>query len=87
MKSLFLVIPALALAACASTQNAQQVADYNGDGAISNAEYQQYNKQKDIEDRNVYSESVKRRNTVNVTRDVRDGLWNTRAIKDTIESF
>lgn len=86
MKALLLVIPVIALASCASTQNAS-VADYNGDGVISNAEYQQYNKQKDIEDRNVYTESVKRRNAVNTTRDVRDSLWNARAISDTIKNF
>ena len=86
MKALLLAIPTIALASCASMQT-YEVADYNRDGLVSNAEYQQYNKQKDIEDRNVYSESVKRRNAVNTTRDVRDSLWNARAIMNTLENF
>ncbi len=86
MKALLLVIPALAFASCASTQNAS-VADYNGDGVISNAEAAQYHKQAGVQERNVYTESVKRRNAVNTTRDVRDGLWNINSIKNTIERF
>lgn len=66
------VIIALGLCSCASMQSAHQVADYNGDGVISDAEYKQFQKQKNIEDRNVYSESVKRTNAVNTVRDVRD---------------
>ncbi len=75
MKKQFLILPviaALGLSSCASMQSANQVADYNGDGVISNAEYAQFQKQKNIEDRNVYSESVKRTNAVNTVRDVRD---------------
>ena len=31
---------------CASVQSADQLADYNGDGLVSDAEYKQYMKQK-----------------------------------------
>ena len=86
MKALLLVIPALAFVSCASTQNAS-VANYNGDGVISNAESAQYHKQAGIQERNVYTESVKRRNAVNTTRDVRDTLWNARSIQNTIKHF
>lgn len=75
MKKALLVLPVIAtlgLSSCASLQSANQVADYNGDGVISNAEYAQFQKQKNIEDRNVYSESVKRTNAVNTVRDLRD---------------
>ncbi len=77
-------LAALALSSCASMQSANQVADYNGDGVISNAEYAQFQKQKNIEDRNVYSESVKRTNAVNTVRDVRDA---TGAASSTVNIF
>ena len=86
MKSLLLIIPAAALISCASTQTAA-VADYNGDGLVSNAEYVQYQKQKDIEDRNVYTESVKRRNVTNTARDVSDTLWHARRAQSLWKSF
>lgn len=70
---------AMMLSNCASFQSANQVADYNGDGVVSNAEYVQFNKQKNVEDRNVYSESVKRRNVVNTVGDVNDTIWNARS--------
>ena len=71
IKSFSLVAVASLLTNCASTQSANQVADYNRDGLVSDAEYKQYMKQKNIEDRNVYSESTKRRNVTNTVRDVR----------------
>ncbi len=85
-KALFLlpVLATLGLSSCASLQSANQVADYNGDGVISNAEYAQFQKQKNIEDRNVYSESVKRTNAVNTVRDVRDA---TGAASSTVNIF
>lgn len=86
MKALLLSIPALAFASCASMQNAS-VADYNGDGLVSDAEAKQYHKQAGVQERNVYTESVKRRNAVNTSRDVRDTLWNARSIQNTIRSF
>ena len=76
----------LALASCASTQNAS-VADYNGDGVISNAEYSQYNKRADIQDRNVYTESNKRRNTVNSVRDVRDSVGAVRDVRSILRNW
>ncbi len=87
MKKNLLILPAIAalsLSSCASMQSANQVADYNGDGVISNAEYAQFQKQKNIEDRNVYSESVKRTNAVNTVRDVRDA---TGAASSTVNIF
>lgn len=88
MKTKLLILSSVALCAmlssCASLQSANQVADYNGDGVISNAEYAQFQKQKNIEDRNVYSESVKRENAVNTVRDVRDA---TGAASSTVNIF
>ncbi len=72
MKSLFLLLPILGLASCASISTAHQQADYNGDGFVSAAENQQFQRQKNVEDRAVYSESVKRRNATNTVRDARD---------------
>lgn len=70
---------AASLSSCASLQSATDVSDYNGDGVVSNAEYAQFQKRKNVEDRNVYSESVKRKNATNTVRDVRDGLWDARS--------
>ena len=75
------------LAGCASTMTAQQSADYDGDGYISDAEYKQFQKQKNVEDRAVYSESVKRRNAANTVRDVNDVVWGTRSIVRGVQSF
>ena len=86
MKALLLTLPAVVLVSCSSFQNAS-VADYNGDGVISNAEYTQFQKQKDIEDRNVYSESVKRRNVTNTVRDTSDTLFQARRAQSLIKSF
>lgn len=74
------------LVSCASFQN-HSVADYNGDGLISAAEESQYNRQRNIEDRNVYSESVKRRNVTNTARDVRDTVGAVRSTKWLLDSF
>ncbi len=76
----------LALASCASMQNAS-VADYNGDGLVSDAEYKQYQKQKNVEDRNVYTESNKRRNAVRTVTDTRDALWGARSIRNTLRGW
>ena len=79
VKPLALVAMAGFLSNCASMQSANQVADYNRDGLVSDAEYKQYMKQKNVEDRNVYSESTKRRNAVNTVRDVRDTVGAARS--------
>jgi len=71
MKKLILVLPVVALSSCASFTTAQQQADYNGDGFVSAAENAQFQRQKNVEDRAVYSESVKRRNVVNTVGDAR----------------
>ncbi|MDP0490607.1 MAG: hypothetical protein Q7Q71_06120 [Verrucomicrobiota bacterium JB023] len=74
------------LANCASTQTAA-VADYNGDGLISDAETKQYYKQQNVQRENVYTESVKRRNAVNTTRDVREGLGNVLGARNILRAF
>ena len=81
LKSLSLVALAGTFVSCASFQSADQVADYNRDGLVSDAEYKQYMKQKNIEDRNVYSESTKRRNVTNTVRDVRDTVGAARSTR------
>lgn len=87
MKALLLLSAAALISSCASTYNAQQLADYNGDGFVSDAEYKQYQKQKNIEDRAVYSESVKRRNVTNTVRDANQAVWGARSLIRGIESF
>ena len=86
MKKLVILLTAAVLSNCASLETAQ-VADYNRDGLVSDAEYKQYMKQKNIEDRNVYSEGVKRRNAVNTVGDVRDTVWGARSIQRAIKGF
>lgn len=81
MKFMIAQLPlVLALAGCASTMTAQQAADYNGDGVVSDAEYKQFNKQAAVQERNAYTESVKRRNAVNTAHDVNEAVWTTRSI-------
>jgi len=72
---------------CASTMSARQAADYNGDGAVSDAEYKQFNKQAAVQERNVYTESVKRRGAVNTVHDVNESVWTVRSILSGIRSF
>ncbi len=86
MKKPLLILPALLLANCASLQTAS-VADFNGDGAISAAENQQYNTQQSVQRENVYTESVKRRNAVNTTGDALEGVRNVRNLRDVFRSF
>ena len=76
----------IGLHSCASVSGAG-VADYNGDGYISDAEAAQYHRQKDVEDRNVYTESNKRRNATNTIRDTRDGAYYARDLKNIINNF
>ena len=86
MKNIILALPIVTLVSCASVQNAS-VADYNGDGVISDAESKQYHKQAGIQERNVYTESVKRRNAVNTTGDVREGLGNVLGTRNILRAF
>lgn len=67
-------------------QNAS-VADYNGDGVISDAEARQYQKQASVQERNVFTESVKRRNAVNTTRDVRQGIGDILGTRNLLRNF
>lgn len=82
----FVALPIM-LGGCAATMSAQQAADYNGDGVISDAEYKQFNKQAGVQERNVYTESVKRRGAVNTFRDVNETIWTARSILSGIRSF
>ncbi|YCM45584.1 hypothetical protein V2O64_06080 [Verrucomicrobiaceae bacterium 227] len=87
MKLLLLTLPILGLASCASFSTAQQQADYNGDGFVSQAENAQFQRQKNVEDRAVYSESVKRRNVTNTVRDTSDTLYQARRAQSLIKGF
>jgi hypothetical protein len=78
---------AVALTGCAASMSSQQAADYNGDGLISDAELKQFNKQAAVQERNVYTESVKRRGAVNTVRDVNETVWSARSILAAIRSF
>lgn len=81
MKYLFLLLPLLAvLTGCTTPYNARQLSDYDGDGYVSDAEYKQYMKQRNVEDRAVYSESVKRRNVANTVTDANRTVWGARGL-------
>lgn len=67
--------------------NNASVADLNGDGVISDAEFKQSGKQNYIQQDNVRTESMKRRNAVNTVGDVRDAAWNVRSLKGIMQSF
>jgi hypothetical protein len=68
---------------CASLQTAQ-VADYNGDGVVSDGEYRQYQKQKSVESSNVAVERQKRENARDTVRDVNDVMWNAHGIRNAV---
>jgi len=87
MKSLLILLPVIALSSCSSFTTAQQQADYNRDGFVSPAENAQYQRQKNVEDRAVYSESVKRRNVTNTVRDAADTLQGARRAQRLFKSF
>ncbi len=86
-RTMALILMAVLFSGCASTMSAQQAADYNGDGVISDAELKQYNKQAAVQERNVYTESVKRRGAVNTVRDINETIWTARSILSGIRSF
>ena len=81
-----IAITATALCSCASFQTAQ-VADYNRDGLVSDAEYRQYQKQKSVEASNVQVESMKRENAVDTVRDANETLWNVHGIRNAVRAF
>jgi hypothetical protein len=83
---LLLSLTSLFLTSCATFQTAS-VADYNGDGVISDAEYKQYQKQKSVEAANVEVETMKRRNAVNTVGDANETLWNIHGIRNSIRAF
>jgi hypothetical protein len=85
-KYTMIVVAAAALSSCASFQTAQ-VADYNRDGLVSDAEYRQYQKQKSVEASNVQVESMKRENAVDTVRDANETLWNVHGIRNAVRAF
>lgn len=86
-KLLLLVIPVASLSSCSSFSNAQQLADYDRDGVVSAAENAQFQRQKNVEDRAVYSESTKRRNVTNTVRDAADTVQGARRLQNLIKGF
>lgn len=86
MKTTHLITTAAActlLASCASFQSAQ-VADYNRDGVVSDAEYRQYQKQKSVEASNVQVERMKRENAADTVHDVNRAMWDARGVRNAI---
>lgn len=86
MKKLLMLTPLLALASCSSVQNAS-VADLNGDGVISDAEFKQSGKQNYIQRDNVATESVKRQNAVDTLGDVRQSVGNVLGTRNLLRAF
>ncbi len=86
MKNLLLIAPVAALASCASIQN-DSVADLNGDGLVSDAEFKQSGKKNFVQRDNVATESIKRRNAVNTVGDVRDTAANVSSLRNILRSF
>ena len=64
---------ALALSNCASLQG-PEVADYNGDGVISDAEARQYQKVAQVQGTNIAVEGAKRENAIRTIEGVERGL-------------
>lgn len=81
-----LLLPIAALASCSSMQNAS-VADLNGDGLISDAEFKQSGKQNYIQQDNIRTESMRRSNAVNTVGDVRQGIGNVLGVKNLLGAF
>ncbi|GHC41257.1 hypothetical protein [Roseibacillus persicicus] len=86
MKKLLLIVPIAALASCSSVQNAS-VADLNGDGVISDAEFKQSGKQNYVQRDNVRTESMKRQNAVDTVTDASRAVWGVRSLKGAFQSF
>ncbi|AUB81172.1 EF-hand domain-containing protein [Candidatus Thiodictyon syntrophicum] len=88
MKAHFAIVSAaLILSGCAATMSAQQAADYNGDGLISDAELKQFNKQASVQERNVQTEAIKRHGAVDTVHSVNDTVWTARSILSGVRSF
>lgn len=79
-------LAAALLSSCSSFQTAQ-VADYNRDGLVSDAEYRQYSKQKSVEASNVQVERMKRENAADTVNDVRGTLDNIHGIRNAFRAF
>lgn len=89
MKKLILIpiITAAAFTSCASFQNANQAADYNHDGYVSDAESYQFHKQKNVENANVNSERMKRENAVDTVHDLNYGVQSLHGIRNGLRAF
>lgn len=86
MKKLLLISPLAVLASCSSFQNAS-VADLNGDGVISDAEFKQAGKQNYVERDNVVTERGKRENVVDTIGDVRRSVGNVLGTRNLLQAF
>ena len=86
MKKLILIAPLAVLASCSSIQNAS-VADLDGDGVISDAEFKQSGKQNYIQRDNVATESIKRENAVDTLGDVRRSVGNVLGTRNLLPAF
>jgi hypothetical protein len=74
------------LPSCATFQSAA-VADINGDGLISDAEYKQWHKQKSVESSNIEVETMRRRNAVNTLGDLNESVWTVHGIRNGLRAF
>ena len=86
MKTLLLIAPLAVLTSCASVQN-ESVADLNGDGFISDAEYKQSGKKNFVQRDNVYTERAKRDNAVDTLGDVRRSVGNVLGTRNLLRAF
>lgn len=86
MKKLLLLVPIAALASCSSFNNAS-VADLNGDGVISDAEFKQSGKQNYVQRDNVHTERAKRDNVVDTVGDVRRSVGNVLGTRNLLRAF
>jgi hypothetical protein len=71
---------------CASMQGAE-VADYNRDGVISDAESRQYQKQANVQQTNVVTERMKMEHGTESLRNVRDGVGAASDTVNTLRNF
>lgn len=70
---------AIVLPNCASV-GSSAVADYNGDGIISDAEYKQHQIRNRVQQEEVYTERMKRRNAEDTVHGVNRGIHSVEGI-------
>ena len=87
LHTILLIATAAAFSSCASFQSANQAADYNRDGYVSDAEAYQFQKQKSVEASNVQVERMKRENAVDTVHDVNYGIQSLHGIRNGLRAF